>query len=146
LQDCIPDHELLDVPDARFWLCGSAVTIRRRACRAMVIWYNVTTSMVTKEGGDVMRVGVRELKNQATEILRQVRENQAEYVVTYYGRPVAVLLPVDEEWLAEEAERAAEAARSGEEVAAELEKLRQEIDRSWQSDKTAVELVSEQRR
>jgi prevent-host-death family protein len=93
-----------------------------------------------------MRVGVRELKNQATEILRQVRENQAEYVVTYYGRPVAVLLPVDEEWLAEEAERAAEAARSGEEVAAELEKLRQEIDRSWQSDKTAVELVSEQRR
>jgi prevent-host-death family protein len=93
-----------------------------------------------------MRVGVRELKNQATEILRQVRENQAEYVVTYYGRPVAVLLPVDEEWLAEEAERAAEAARPGEEVAAELEKLRQEIDRSWQSDKTAVELVSEQRR
>jgi len=93
-----------------------------------------------------MRVGVRELKNQATEILRQVRENRAQYVVTYYGRPVAVLLPVDEEWLADEAQRAAEAAEPGDEVAAELERLRQEIDRSWKSDKTGVELVSEQRR
>lgn len=62
------------------------------------------------------------------------------------GRPVAVLLPVDEEWAAEGAKRAAEAAEQGEDVAAELEQLRQEIDRSWKSDKTAVELVSEQRR
>lgn len=93
------------------------------------------------------RVGVRELKNQATEILRDVRENRAEYVVTYRGRPVAVLLPVDEEWLATEIERAAvEAATRSEDIWAELEKLRQEIDRSWQSDKTGVELVSEQRR
>jgi len=93
-----------------------------------------------------MRVGVRELKNQATEIVRQVREEQAEYVITYYGRPVAVLLPVDEEWLSEEARRAADAARPGEEIAAELEALRQEIERGWKSDETGVELVSEQRR
>jgi len=56
------------------------------------------------------RVGVRELKNQATEIIRDVRENRAKYVVTYHGQPVAVLLPVDEAWLEAEAERAAEAA------------------------------------
>jgi len=93
-----------------------------------------------------MRVGVRELKNQATEIVRQVREDQAEYVITYYGRPVAVLLPVDEAWLAEEAKRAAEAASLGDETAAELEALRQEIDQTWETDKTAVELISEQRR
>ena len=93
------------------------------------------------------RVGVRELKNQATEILREVRENRAEYVVTYRGRPVAVLLPLDEEWLAAETERAAvEAATPSEDIRAELEQLRQEIDRNWQSDKTGVELVSEQRR
>jgi prevent-host-death family protein len=92
-----------------------------------------------------MRVGVRELKNQATEILRQVREDQAEYVITYYGRPVVVLLPVDEAWLAEEARRAAEAASPGDQVAAELEALRQETDRSRESEKTAGELVSEQR-
>ena len=93
-----------------------------------------------------MRVGVRELKNQATEILRNVRENRAEYVVTYYGRPVAVLLPVDDEWLEAEARHVAEAATPGENIRAELEALRQEIDQSWQSEKTGVELVSEQHR
>jgi prevent-host-death family protein len=92
------------------------------------------------------RVGVRELKNQTTEIIRDVRENQAEYVVTYHGRPVAVLLPVDEAWLAAEARRAAEAVTPGADVWAELEALRQEIGQNWRSDKTAVELISEQRR
>lgn len=93
-----------------------------------------------------MRVGVRELKNQTTAIVREVRENQAEYVITYYGRPVAILLPVDEAWLKAEARRAAEASTPGEDVWADLEALRQEIDQSWQTEKTAVELVSEQRR
>ena len=92
------------------------------------------------------RVGVRELKNQATEIIRAVRENQTEYVVTYHGRPVAVLLPVDEAWLEAEAKRAAEAVTPGDDVWAELEEIRQEIGRSWQSEKTAVELISDQRR
>jgi prevent-host-death family protein len=92
------------------------------------------------------RVGVRELKNQTTEIIRDVRENQAEYVVTYHGRPVAVLLPIDEAWLETEARRAAEATTPGDDVWAELEAIRQEIGRSWQSEKTGVELVSEQRR
>ena len=92
------------------------------------------------------RVGVRELKNQTTDILRDVRENRAEYVVTYRGRPVAVLLPVDEAWLEAETRRAVETATPGEDVWAELEALRQEIDRSWRSEKTGAELVSEQRR
>ena len=92
------------------------------------------------------RVGVRELKNQVTEIIREVRENRAEYIVTYRGRPVALLLPVDEAWLAEETERAVEAAAPGQDIWAELEALRQEIGQSWRSDKTGVELVSEQRR
>ena len=92
------------------------------------------------------RVGVRELKNRTTEIIRDVRETQADYVVTYHGRPVAVLLPVDEAWLEAEAQRAAEAVTPGDEVWAELEALRQEIGRNWQSNKTAVELISEQRR
>lgn len=92
------------------------------------------------------RVGVRKLKNQATEIMRDVRENRAEYVVTYRGRPVAVLLPLDEAWLEAETQRAVEAAQPGEDVSNELEALRQEIGESWQSDKTAAELVSEQRR
>jgi prevent-host-death family protein len=42
-------------------------------------------------------IGVRELKVQASEIVRQVREQQAQYVITYRGEPVAVLLPIDQE-------------------------------------------------
>jgi prevent-host-death family protein len=41
-------------------------------------------------------IGVRELREQATEVLRKVREEKAEYIITYQGRPVAILLPVDE--------------------------------------------------
>ena len=92
------------------------------------------------------RIGVRELKNKATEIIRNVREERAEYVVTYHGRPVAVLIPVDEDWLEEETIRATQAAKPSDDVWAELESLRQEIGQAWQSDKTAVELISEQRR
>lgn len=90
-----------------------------------------------------MRIGVRELKNHATEILRQVRENRAEYVVTYYGQPVAVILPIDESWLGEEARRVTEAARPGEELAAELQAARAKIVRRRRSEKTADEFVWE---
>jgi len=41
------------------------------------------------------KVGVRELKNRTSEILRAVREERAEYIITYQGRPMAVLLPID---------------------------------------------------
>ncbi len=91
-------------------------------------------------------VGVRDLKNQATEILRTVREEQAEYIVTYHGRPVAVLLPIDPEWLEAEQDRAVRSARPSPELLAELEALRAEIDVSWRSSKTAVELIAEGRR
>ena len=42
-------------------------------------------------------IGVRELRQQASEVIRKVREEGAEYVITYQGRPVAVLLPLDAE-------------------------------------------------
>jgi prevent-host-death family protein len=42
-------------------------------------------------------IGVRELRQRTTEVLRQVREERAEYVITYQGRPMALLLPVDTE-------------------------------------------------
>lgn len=38
-------------------------------------------------------VGVRELKNRATQIVRAVREEHTQYVVTVDGIPVAVLRP-----------------------------------------------------
>ena len=46
-------------------------------------------------------IGVRELREQTSEVIRRVRQDRAEYVVTYQGRPVAIILPLD----AERAER-----------------------------------------
>src|SRR6476660_7727386 len=39
------------------------------------------------------RIGIRELKNRASEIVHEVKENEAEYIVTFRGEPVAVLRP-----------------------------------------------------
>jgi antitoxin (DNA-binding transcriptional repressor) of toxin-antitoxin stability system len=85
-------------------------------------------------------------QSQETRIFRDVQANRTEYVITYHGQPVAVLLPIDEQWLAEEPRRAAEATAPGEDVWAELKTIRKEIGENWQAGKTAVELVSEQRR
>lgn len=87
-------------------------------------------------------IGVRELKARASEIVRAVRERRARYLVTYRGRPVGVLMPL------ETASPAAEAA-GGETPAAvweELTRLGQEIGRGWQLPVTSAELLSEMRR
>ena len=40
-------------------------------------------------------IGIRQLKNDTSEILRSVREDKVEYVITYRGQPVAVLRPME---------------------------------------------------
>ena len=39
-------------------------------------------------------IGVRQLKNEASEIIRAVREQKTEYIITLRGEPVAVLRPI----------------------------------------------------
>lgn len=39
-------------------------------------------------------IGIRQLKNEASEILRAVREDKVEYIITLRGQPVAVLRPI----------------------------------------------------
>ena len=92
------------------------------------------------------QVGIRELKNEASEIIRAVREERAEYVVTLRGRPVAVIMPMAEDWPEAEAERAAIAVRENPAFWDRMAALRAEIAAKWQSDKTAIELIEEQRR
>ena len=87
-------------------------------------------------------VGVRELKARASEIIRNVRERRARYVITYRGRPVGVLLPLDE---ATQAEAVAGSER-GIAVWEELSRLGEEIGRGWRSPQTSAELLSEMRR
>ena len=41
-------------------------------------------------------IGIRELKNSASRIINEVREAEAEYVVTKHGKAVAVLRPMRE--------------------------------------------------
>lgn len=91
-------------------------------------------------------VGIRELKNEASGILRAVREEHAEYIITHHGRPVAVILPVEDTERDLATESIVAAAREREDFWARMEALRAEIDANWRSDKSAVELITEQRR
>jgi len=86
------------------------------------------------------RIGVRDLKNRASEIVREVHENDAEYIVTLRGEPVAVLRPLPER---SEQERRQEEA---DEAMARMEALADEIARAWNSSSSALELLEEQRR
>ncbi len=86
------------------------------------------------------RVGVRELKNRTTQLVREVREKGTEYVITYRGEPVAIIRPLTE------AELQRLSRSETDETMAETKALAQEIAAAWTSDKSGVELVSEQRR
>ncbi|HLE51634.1 MAG TPA: type II toxin-antitoxin system prevent-host-death family antitoxin [Anaerolineales bacterium] len=84
-------------------------------------------------------IGVRELRERTAEILRKVREEQAEYVITYQGRPIALLLPVDTEAVEAAVIQASKQTATGEwEAYAQLaEMLRQE----WPSGQSTQEII-----
>ncbi len=83
------------------------------------------------------RIGVRELKQRAAQILREVQEKQEEYIITYRGQAIARLVPVEGE----------EHKRIGvQEVWIEMERLAEEISAQWPPDVSAVEAVKEVRR
>ena len=80
-------------------------------------------------------VGVRELKERASEIVREVREHRTRYTVTYRGEPVGVLMPLAEAQKAE-----------SQEAWDRLVQLGKEIGAGWCSPLTSDELLSEMRR
>ncbi len=81
-------------------------------------------------------IGIRELKARASEVVRAVKEQRARYVITQRGKPAALLIPLDADY-----DRA-----KADEVWARLEELREEMRKGWQSEKSAVEILSEMRR
>ncbi len=85
-------------------------------------------------------VGVRELKNQASRVIRAVYEEMAEYVITLRGEPVAMLRPLTEEERDRLREEQVDTALT------EMRSLAEEVALAWKSDKSGVELVAEQRR
>lgn len=81
-------------------------------------------------------IGIRELKSRASEVVRAVKEERARYVITQRGRPAAIIIPID----------AAPPEKSVDEVWERLRKLGEEIGKNWESEKSAVEILSEMRR
>jgi antitoxin (DNA-binding transcriptional repressor) of toxin-antitoxin stability system len=82
-------------------------------------------------------VGVRELRQHATEIVRQVRVKRATIQITYRGKVIAQLMPVHEP-LPSPKENAA--------VWTDLDRLATEIGARWPKHVSAVAAVREGRR
>ncbi len=81
-------------------------------------------------------VGVRELKAQASEIVRLVREEGQEIEITYRGRVVGKIVPVKRE-----VDRERLAA-----VWAKMDRLAEEISEYWPEGVSAEEAVRDVRR
>ena len=83
----------------------------------------------------MLSVGIRELKQKTSQLVRKVREEGAEIQVTYHGKVVALLVPVTQRPDPREPE-----------AWAALDHLAAEIGAHWPKDVSAVEAVSEGRR
>jgi prevent-host-death family protein len=64
------------------------------------------------------RIGIREFKNRATEIIRRVRAGR-EYVITVNGEPAAIVKPVDER-----------PRRTSEEIQRDLRRIDEMVERA----------------
>ncbi len=85
------------------------------------------------------KAGIRELKNQTSRIVNEVREEMAEYVITSQGKPVAMLRPFSEED-AETIRR-----RESDQALTEMKSLAAEIGNAWKSPRSALEILEEDR-
>ncbi len=89
-------------------------------------------------------IGVRELRERTSEVIRRVREDHVEYVVTYQGRPVAIILPLD----AERAE--SEMVQAGKKAILSnwerYEQIAQEVRDAWPADLSTQDLIDAIRR
>jgi prevent-host-death family protein len=83
----------------------------------------------------MITVGIRELKQHTSELIRRVREEGHEIQVTYHGKVVARLVPVN----------TPEPAK-GERAWADLDSLAAQIGERWPDGISAAEAVSEGRR
>lgn len=70
-------------------------------------------------------IGVRQLKNEATQIVRAVREQHALYVITVNGQPVATLRPYSERDIA-----GMQRTQAAAEIAA-IERLADSVGEAW---------------
>ena len=86
--------------------------------------------------GDMVTVGIRQLKQQASELIRLVREEGAEVQITYHGKVVALLVPVE---LAPQTEQETNAWL-------DIDHLASEIGARWPKGVSASQAIGEDRR
>lgn len=93
--------------------------------------------------GSLPEIGAGDLETRASEILDSVRQHRARYILTHEGKPVGMVVPLDEaasgEWVRPDEEVSAEDAW------AELERLGDKIGLGWGSFELPVELLSKLR-
>ena len=84
-------------------------------------------------------IGVRELKVKTSEIVRNVRQRRVSYIITYRGRPVGLLSPLEDQ------ERSR--ADSNESAAwDELTRLGKEIGCGWPAGTNGADVLAKMRR
>jgi len=81
-------------------------------------------------------IGIRELKAHASRAVQAVKERRTRYVITQRGKPVAAIVPLD----------AVSTKPASDEVWERLLKIREELGKGWQNEKSAVDILSEMRR
>ncbi len=86
--------------------------------------------------GDMVTVGIRELKQKTSELIRKVRDEGAEVQITYHGKVVALLVPVAE---ANQIEQEAKAWT-------DIDNLAAEIGARWPKGISASQAIEEDRR
>lgn len=82
----------------------------------------------------MVTVGIRELKQQTSELIRLVRETGSEVQVTYHGQVVALLVPVNKP-------KTKTASRAW----TQIDSLAAEISAHWKKGVSAAKAVSEGR-
>jgi prevent-host-death family protein len=87
------------------------------------------------------QIGIRKLKTKASEILKEVREKRARYVVTYRGRPIATIQPLEDPGTLHLRGDLVAGSAWG-----ELERLGEQISRGWTSEQSSLEILTRMRR
>jgi prevent-host-death family protein len=86
---------------------------------------------------DMRSIGVRELKERTSQVLRTVREQGEEIEVTHHGRVVARLVPVARE---------RRGRRTSAATWSTIDRVAREIGARWPKGKSAVDAVRDARR
>jgi antitoxin (DNA-binding transcriptional repressor) of toxin-antitoxin stability system len=77
-------------------------------------------------------------------VLRQVREEGIEYVITYQGRPIAMLLPVDAERIEAAMVQAGKQSAAGGWVT--YAQLAEQVRQAWPAEQSTQDVLDEIRR